>query len=63
VNGNAPQHWTAVIAKAAWTLLLAAVLVFISWQLLQQVLGVLLIGLGLLFVYRLALGWFRRDGW
>jgi len=60
---NTPQSWTSGLVRAAWTLVLAAVLAFVAWELLKRVLGVLVVGLVLVGVYRLALGAFRRDHW
>lgn len=64
---NTPQggrgSWTSAISRAAWTLLLVAAIVWIAWQLLQQLLVPLLTILALVMVYRLALGLFRRDQW
>lgn len=63
---NTPQgggSWTSAISRAAWTLLLVAVIVWISWQLLQQLMVPLLTILALVAVYRIALGLFRRDPW
>ena len=60
---NTPQSWTSGLTKAAWTLVLAAGLTFVAWELLKRVLGPLLIVLAVLTVYRIALGVFRKDQW
>jgi CHASE2 domain-containing sensor protein len=60
---NTPQSWTSGLTKAAWTLVVAAVLVFVAWKLLERVLGPLLVVLALIGIYRIALGVFRRDQW
>jgi hypothetical protein len=60
---NAPQSWTNGLTKAAWTLVVAAVLAFVAWELLKRVLGALLIILALIVIYRIALGVFRKDQW
>jgi hypothetical protein len=63
VNGSGPGTWIDKLSKASLTLLLAAVGLSIAWQLLQRLLPALIVLAGLVFVYKLALGWFRRDGW
>ena len=63
MNSAGPGSWIDKVSKAAWTLLLAAVGLSIAWQLFQQLLPALIVIVALVFVYRLALGWFRRDGW
>jgi hypothetical protein len=60
---NTPQSWTSGLTKAAWTLVLAAGLTFVAWELLKRVFGPLLIVLAVLTVYRIALGVFRKDQW
>jgi hypothetical protein len=60
---NTPETWTSRLAKAAATLVLAAALVFVAWELLKRVLPALLIVLALIFVYRIALGLSRRREW
>lgn len=60
---NTPQSWTGGLTKAAWTLVLAAGLTFVAWELLKRVLGPLLIVLALIVVYRIALGVFRKNQW
>lgn len=57
------MSWTATLGKAAWSLLLAAVAVFIAWQLLKQLVVPLIVIVALVGVFRLALGMYRRDGW
>ena len=53
----------SAIAKATWTLLLAAIGVSIAWQLMRPLIPALIVIVALWFVYQIALGWFRRDGW
>ena len=48
------------LTKATGTLLVAAVGVFIAWQVLRRVLPLLIVGAVLLFVYRVAIGTWRR---
>jgi hypothetical protein len=60
---NTSPSWTGGLTRAAWTLVLAAVLTYVAWQLLKRVLGVLLVVLALIVVYRIALGVFRRNQW
>jgi hypothetical protein len=58
-----PSGWSSQVSKAAWTLLLVAVSAFIVWRVLRPLVPVLLIAVGVLFVYRFACRGFRRDGW
>ena len=58
-----PASWTATLSKAAWTLLLATIAMFIAWQLLKQLVVPLIVIVALVGVFRLALGMYRRDGW
>jgi CHASE2 domain-containing sensor protein len=58
-----PQSWTSALSKSAWTLLVAAIVVFVAWQLLKQLVVPLVVFLALVGVIRLALGAFRRDSW
>lgn len=62
---NTPQaggSWTSMISRAAWTLLLVTIVVWIAWQLLQQLLVPLITVLALVGLYRLTLGLFRGGG-
>lgn len=49
---NEPESWLSNISRATWTLLLAALAVFIAWQAIKQVLPALLIVGALLMIYR-----------
>jgi F0F1-type ATP synthase assembly protein I len=60
---NPPEPWIGRLTKAAWTVVLAAVLVFVAWELLKRVLGPLLVVLLLVVVYRILLGQFRKGQW
>ena len=60
---QSPQSWSTSISKAAWTLLLAAIAVFIAWQLLEQLVVPLVVIVALITIFRIALGNFRREGW
>jgi hypothetical protein len=51
-----------MISRAAWTLLLVTIVVWIAWQLLQQLLVPLITVLALVGLYRLTLGLFRGGG-
>jgi hypothetical protein len=51
------------VTRAAWTLLLVAGVAFVVWRLLVPLLPALVIGLALVGILRLAVGWFRHDGW
>jgi CHASE2 domain-containing sensor protein len=57
------SHWTNTLTKATWTIMFAAVGVFVAWQLLKQLVVPLLVVVCLICVLRLALGVSRRDGW
>jgi hypothetical protein len=63
MNSEGPQSWTNAMSKAAWTLLLVAVAVFIAWQLLKQLVVPLLVLVGLFAIYRIVFGGTRRNGW
>jgi len=63
VNAGGPDQWIDKLSKAAWTLLLAAIGLSIAWQLLRELIPALIAIVALLLVYKLALGWYRRDGW
>jgi CHASE2 domain-containing sensor protein len=58
-----PQSWTNALSKSAWTLLVAAIVLFVAWQLLKQLVVPLVVFLALVGIIRIALGVFRRDGW
>jgi CHASE2 domain-containing sensor protein len=58
-----PTSWADALSKAAWTLLLSAVVVFVAWQLLKQLIVPLVIIVALLGIIRVAVGAHRRDGW
>lgn len=60
---NEPQSWLSTLSRATWTLLLAAVAVFVGWQVFSRVLPMLLMVGALLVIYRTALAGRRRDGW
>ncbi len=60
---NDPSEWTNTLSKATWTLLFAALGVFVCWQLLRQVVPMLLVVGMLLVVYRLMFVGRRRGGW
>jgi hypothetical protein len=63
-GGSPPPGWMGMVTKAAWTLLLVAAIAFVVWQFfLRPLLPALLVIVGLVFVIRLAVGWFHRDGW
>lgn len=63
MNTQGPTSWTGALTKAAWTLLLTAVAVFIAWQLLKALLVPLIVVLALVGVMKLAVGVRNRDGW
>jgi hypothetical protein len=53
---NSPQtNWTSPVVKAAWTLLLVAIVAFIAWHFLQALLPALVVLLAVLGVYRMLL--------
>jgi hypothetical protein len=59
MNGSG---WTNAITKAVWTVLFAAVGVFIAWQFLKQVLPAVLVVGVLLLIYRVVIGaWLRKP--
>lgn len=58
-----PESWIGRLGKAAWTVVVAAILVFVAWQLLKRVLGPLIVVLVLIGVYRIVLGQFRKGQW
>ena len=58
-----PQSWASALSKSAWTLLVAAIVVFVAWQLLKQLVVPLVVLVALVGIIRLALGAFRRDSW
>ena len=63
---NTPNNsggWTNAVSKAAWTLLLAVLVIYVSWQLVKQLLAPLVILLCLVGIIRFALGLPRRDKW
>ena len=60
---NEPTSWTSALSKATWTIIFAAIGVFIAAHLLHQVLPMVLVLAGLVFVYRIALGVWQRRGW
>lgn len=60
---NTNPNWTAAVTKAAWTLLLVAVVAFVAWQLLRQLLVPLVVLVALVFILRLAVGVVRRSRW
>jgi hypothetical protein len=57
---NEPNDWLSNISRATWTLLLAALALFIAWQAIRQVLPALLIVGALLAIYKLAIGRYRH---
>ena len=59
---NEPSQWPDAVSKATWTLLAAAVAVFIAWQLLRRVLPALVIVAVLIGIYRMVLSG-RSHGW
>ena len=63
MNAPPPSNWTSTVVKAAWSLLFVAVAAYIVWQLLEPLIPVLFVLLVLIGILRLAMGWFRRDGW
>jgi hypothetical protein len=63
VNAPPPSNWTNTVIKAAWSLVFVAVAAYIVWWLLEPLLPLLVILLVLIGILRLAVGWFRRDGW
>jgi hypothetical protein len=58
-----PQSWSNALSKSAWTLLLAAIVIFVAWQLLKHLVVPLVVFVALVGVIRVALGVFRRDSW
>ena len=63
MSGAPTPNWTNIVTKAAFTLLLVAVVAYVVQLLLLPLAGAIVILLALIGIYRLALGWFRRDGW
>ncbi len=63
MSGQSPQSVSDAVVRAASTLLLAAIAVFVTWQLLEQFIVPLVIVVALVGIVRLALGMSRRDGW
>jgi NhaP-type Na+/H+ or K+/H+ antiporter len=60
---NEPSSWLNTITKATWTILFTAIGAFVAWQLFRRLLPALLVIAGLLFVYRMAIGAWRRNRW
>jgi len=52
MNANLPSSWTGSVTKAAGTLLLVAMVAYVSWRLFQPLLPMLLVLVGLLTIYR-----------
>jgi hypothetical protein len=63
VNSPPPSGWMSLATRAAWTLLLVALVACVVWSLLVPLLPALVVLLVLVGIYRLAIGWFRRDSW
>lgn len=63
MNGSPPPNWMNSAVKAAWSLVFVAIAAYVVWWLLEPLLPGLLLVLVLIGVLRLAVGWFRRDGW
>ena len=63
MSGDPAAPWTTAISRAAWTLLLAVLCLFVTWQLLRQLLVPLVLIVVLIGIIRLAVSWSRRDGW
>jgi hypothetical protein len=61
-NGNT-QGWTTAVSKAAMTLLLAAVVVFVAWMVFKIVIVPLVVIVVLLGIIRMALFGRRSDDW
>ena len=51
-----PGQWLNQISRATWTLLLAALALFIGWQVMRQVLPALIVVAALLAIYRFVIG-------
>ena len=60
---NEPGQWLSNLSRATWTLLLAALALFIGWQAIKQVLPLLLIVGVLLAIYKTVLAGRRHGGW
>jgi branched-subunit amino acid transport protein len=60
---SSPERWTNTLARAAMTLLVAAIVAYAAWWLLRQLIVPIIVGLALVGIYRIALGVFRRGGW
>jgi hypothetical protein len=63
MSGSPTPNWTNIVTKAAFTLLLVAVVAYVVQLILVPLAGAIVILLALIAIYRIALGWFRRDGW
>jgi hypothetical protein len=61
-NGNT-QGWTTAVSKAAMTLLLAAVVVFIAWTIFKIVLVPLVIIVALIGIIRMAVLGRHHTDW
>jgi len=55
-----PGNWLTNISRATWTLLLAAVAVFVAWQLVRQLLPALVVVAVLLGIYKFVIGRYRH---
>ncbi len=63
MNNPKPENWISTVSRAAWTLLLVAIVVMVVQHVIVAVLPGLLVVLALLGIYRIAIGAWRRDSW
>lgn len=58
-----PERWTDQLWRAACVLLAAAVALHIGWNLMEPLMGVLIIFVVVMLVVRVAWSFRRRDEW
>ena len=58
-----PSSLTEQLWRSALTVLFAIVVIYIAWQLIQSLLGPLIMVVVVLGIIRLAVGWRSRSGW
>lgn len=63
MSSRDPSGLTDELWRASLTVLMAAVAVFIAWQLIEQFIGPLIVIVMLLGIIRLAFGVRSRRGW
>jgi hypothetical protein len=63
MSSPGPRNVTDQLSRSALTVLFTVVVIHVSWQLIQPLLGPLILIIAVLGVVRLAVGFRGRSGW